>query len=314
MARQTGLGKGLNALIGEGTFEDFSSSGVTLKEEVKEEKKLPPEVSVDENGTLWMSPINLKPNPKQPRIVFDQEKLDELVSSVKKEGVLSPVIVEHSDDGNFYIIAGERRTRAALQAGLEKIPVQFRKYSDVKKLEIALIENIQRTDLNPLEEAQAYKHLMEMAGLSQEEVSDRVGKKRSTVANALRLLRLPQEIQEAVVSDSISSGHARAILSLDNQSDMNILFNKIIKDGLSVRQAEALAKEIKNGKVIKPPIKKDESNIDPNLSAIEQKVRDRLGTKVRIKGSLESGNITIDYFSSSDLDRIFNIIVPEASL
>ena len=317
MAKHQGLGKGLGALMQEADLsEEISENGVQLKENASPVNlNLPTGISSDENGTLWVDPALLKPNPRQPRTYFDDEKLAELTESVRNEGILSPVIIEDANDGTFFIIAGERRTRAAKAAGLKKIPVQLRKYSEQRKLEVALIENIQRTDLNALEEAQAYYDLMELGNLTQDQVADRVGKNRSTVANCLRLLKLPEDIQKALVTDSISSGHARAILSLENDSDKRILFGKIIGQGLSVRQSENIAKEMKSGisSVAKTDLK-PEPKKDPNLAALEQKLIERLGTKVQLKGGFSKGTISINYFSSEDLDRIFNLIVPDANL
>lgn len=296
--------------------EEISENGVQLKENASPVNlNLPTGISSDENGTLWVDPALLKPNPRQPRTYFDDEKLAELTESVRNEGILSPVIIEDANDGTFFIIAGERRTRAAKAAGLKKIPVQLRKYSEQRKLEVALIENIQRTDLNALEEAQAYYDLMELGNLTQDQVAERVGKNRSTVANCLRLLKLPEDIQKALVTDSISSGHARAILSLENDSDKRILFGKIIGQGLSVRQSENIAKEMKSGisSVAKTDLKPEQKK-DPNLAALEQKLIERLGTKVQLKGGFSKGTISINYFSSEDLDRIFNLIVPDANL
>lgn len=296
--------------------EEISENGVQIKENASPVNlNLPTGISSDENGTLWVDPALLKPNPRQPRTYFDDEKLAELTESVRNEGILSPVIIEDANDGTFFIIAGERRTRAAKAAGLKKIPVQLRKYSEQRKLEVALIENIQRTDLNALEEAQAYYDLMELGNLTQDQVAERVGKNRSTVANCLRLLKLPEDIQKALVTDSISSGHARAILSLENDSDKRILFGKIIGQGLSVRQSENIAKEMKSGisSVAKTDLK-PEPKKDPNLAALEQKLIERLGTKVQLKGGFSKGTISINYFSSEDLDRIFNLIVLDANL
>lgn len=317
MAKHQGLGKGLGALMQEADLsEEISENGVQIKENASPVNlNLPTGISSDENGTLWVDPALLKPNPRQPRTYFDDEKLAELTESVRNEGILSPVIIEDANDGTFFIIAGERRTRAAKAAGLKKIPVQLRKYSEQRKLEVALIENIQRTDLNALEEAQAYYDLMELGNLTQDQVAERVGKNRSTVANCLRLLKLPEDIQKALVTDSISSGHARAILSLENDSDKRILFGKIIGQGLSVRQSENIAKEMKSGisSVAKTDLK-PEPKKDPNLAALEQKLIERLGTKVQLKGGFSNGTISINYFSSEDLDRIFNLIVPDANL
>ncbi len=309
-----GLGKGLDALMAEVDDVDISSS-VNVKDEngvkVKTSVSLPEGIAADENGTLWVNPSLLKPNPFQPRAEFNEDDLLELTESVRKEGVLSPVIIEDAGDGTFYIIAGERRTRAARNAGLEKIPVQLRKYSDVRKLEVALIENIQRADLNPLEEAQAYYRLMELAKITQDEVASRLGKNRSTVANSIRLLKLPEDMRKSLVKNEITPGHARAILSLDSDTDMRILFGKILGQKLSVRQAESLAKEMKEGKPSEKEntklAKKDER--DPNYVALENKLIEVLGTKVQLKGDFDKGVISINYFSQDDLDRIYNLII-----
>lgn len=325
MAKQKGLGRGLGALM-QDAEDDYSSvnninaeqqtTGVQLKESVVQRNNYPSGIFCDENGTLWCDPKLLKPNPRQPRTYFDEEKLSELAESIRQEGVIQPVTIEDVGDGSFYIISGERRTRASIKAGLEKIPIQLKKYTDEKKLVVALIENIQRTDLNPVEEAQAYYKLMEIANLNQDQVAVRVGKNRSTVANCLRLLKLPEDIQKALVEDKISSGHARAILSLDNDTDMRILYGRIQGQGLNVRQAEAMAKEMKEGslKVSSGSSKPVVDNRDPNLIAIENKIIERLGTKVQIKGDLSKGSISINYYTEDDLDRVFKLIAPKANL
>lgn len=319
MARHQGLGKGLDALL-EGSniagfdFEspqnrpDGTAAAVT--------RQLPAGITADSEGTLWVNPALLKPNPHQPRQFFDEDKLAELTESVRREGVLSPIIIEDAENGSFYIIAGERRTRAAIAAGLEKVPVQLRKYSDTRKLEVALVENIQRTDLNPVEEAEAYMHLMQLEGITQEEVAEKVGKSRSAVANTLRLLKLPEEMRRPLASGELTSGHARALLSVTNPVSRQILFKRICSQGLSVRQAEKMAAELnsqqdgtsaaKSTKTAKPR--------DPNYADMEQKFIEALGTKVQMKGSWDKGQLIIDYFSQSDLDRIFNAIVGRSGL
>lgn len=321
MAKQFGLGRGLDALMG-GNQEDelqdaikqqaaANQSATVTQPELTPVKKFPDGISVDEDGTLWVNPALLKPNPHQPRIFFDEDKLAELTESVKQEGILSPIIIEDAGDGTFYIIAGERRTRAARAAGLEKVPVQLRKYSDARKLEVALIENIQRTDLNPVEEAQAYYQIMELENLTQDEVASRVGKKRSTVANSIRLLKLPDDMQHALAAGTISSGHARALLSVFNPADQRVLFGRITGQGMSVRQAEQQASEM-NG--ASRSVKKMDKNPasdkrDPDYVNIEQKFIDALGTKVQLKGDFTKGTVTIQYFTKDDLDRIYNRIV-----
>ncbi|MCR5724301.1 MAG: ParB/RepB/Spo0J family partition protein, partial [Treponema sp.] len=203
-------------------------------------------------------------------------------------------------------------------AGLTKVPVQLRHFSEQKKLEIALIENIQRADLNAIEEAQAYYKLMELGGLNQEQVADRVGKKRSTVANAVRLLKLPEDMQNAIVQGKISAGHARALLAVSDATDQRVLFGRIMGDGLSVRQAEAAvaefaenAKAKKNAKPASSTPAAPEAR-DPDFAALEGQFRDALGTKVVLKGDMERGTLVIDYYSRADLDRLYQLMIREA--
>ena len=270
-----GLGKGLGALLEE--------EGASVSE-----RNLPEGVEADDAGQLWVEIARLKPNPHQPRQEFDEESLSELADSIRENGVVQAVTAEDAGDGTFFIIAGERRTKAAEMAGLEKVPVQLKKYSDEKKLEIALIENIQRSDLNPIEEALAFRNLMQMAGITQDEVARRVGKKRSTVANAVRLLSLPSDIQSALASGQISAGHALAILSVDGDTDRHVLFGRIVGGKLTVRDAEAAAAEMKNGAPLTPEPKAKKSasmNIapqNPDVAALEAKFREALGTKVTL--------------------------------
>ena len=231
---------------------------------------------------------------------------------VKKEGIVETIVIQDSGDGSFEIIAGERRTRAARAAGLEKVPVQLKKYTNSQKLRVALIENIHRSDLNPVEEAQAYAEIMQTDGLTQDQVAESVGKKRSTVANSLRLLKLPNDMLNALAAGSISPGHARALLSVLNPADQKLLFDRITKQGLSVRQCEQQATDLNAGKRASKSIqapKVAEDTRDPNYIAIEQKFRDMLGTKVQMKGSFDKGSITIEYYNQADLDRIYNVIV-----
>ncbi|MBR5966429.1 MAG: ParB/RepB/Spo0J family partition protein [Treponema sp.] len=274
---------------------------------------LPDSIETDDNGTLWIDPDLLKPNPHQPRQIFDESQLKELSDSIAEHGIVQPIVIEDAGDGSFYIIAGERRTRAAKLAGLKKVPVQLRKFNDEKKLEVALIENIQRADLNPIEEAQAYYNLMKIGGLNQDEVAQKVGKGRPTVANALRLLKLPEDMQNSLIVGQITSGHARALLSVVNPADQRVLFGKIIGSNLSVRQAEAQAAAFNDGgRATKKDGKKDGARVrDPDIISIEQKFMETLGTKVSLNGSLEKGQLVIDYFSRADLDRLYQAIIKE---
>ena len=307
MAKKFGLGNGLDSLLGSSAKEDEPAKTENSFQSVK--TNLPAGIEQDEFGKLWINPELLRPNPYQPRQEFDPEQLKELSDSIKENGVIQPVTIEDAKDGTFYIIAGERRTRASRLAGLEKIPVQLSAFSDQKKLEVALIENILRTDLNPVEEARAYYRLMELGGLKQEEVAQKVGKNRATVANAIRLLKLPEDIQNSLVGGQITAGHARALLMVKDKMNMHILFGKIVGQGLSVHQTEVMASEINNPQ---PKIKKNDGakslTRDPDLIDVETQLIQKLGTKVQIKGSYEKGSIEISYFSKDDFNRLFDFI------
>lgn len=323
--RKTGLGRGMAALMGEAeqqaqieyeppVDEIESAPKAFAKRGGAKNADLPDSIETDDNGTLWIDPDLLKPNPHQPRQTFNEEQLKELSDSIAEHGIVQPIVIEDAGDGSFYIIAGERRTRAAKLAGLKKVPVQLRKFNDEKKLEVALIENIQRADLNPIEEAQAYYNLMKIGGLNQDEVAKKVGKGRPTVANALRLLKLPEDMQNSLIVGQISSGHARALLSVVNPADQRVLFGKIIASNLSVRQAEAQAASLNDGgRAAKSSAKKgDGARVrDPDVINIEQKFMETLGTKVSLNGNLDKGQLVIDYFSRADLDRLYQAIIKE---
>ena len=318
--RKLGLGRGMDALMGEAEHQAQNESEPSVdqiqsapKASLKRSAKsanIPDAIETDENGTLWVDPNLLKPNPHQPRQVFDEAELKELSDSIVEHGIVQPIIIEDAGDGTFYIIAGERRTRAAKIVGLKKVPVQLRKFSDEKKLEVALIENVQRSNLNPIED---YYEIMKVGGLNQDEVAQKVGKGRPTVANALRLLKLPEDMQNSLIVGQITSGHARALLSVENPADQRVLFGKIIASNLSVRQAEAQAATLNDGgRASKSSAKKDGARVrDPDIISIEQKFMETLGTKVSLNGGLEKGQLVIDYFSRADLDRLYSQIVKE---
>jgi ParB family chromosome partitioning protein len=297
------LGKGLGALLPDD--EPASEERGNAAEAHKDTGKVrPPE-------TLPLEKILA--NPGQPRRRFDQDGLEELAASIKEHGIIQPIIVDESGDGNYVIVAGERRSRAAKIAGLREVPVVIRNYTDVKRLEVALVENVQRADLNPIEEAAAYKRLMETSGLSQDEAAARVGKNRSTVANALRLLKLPPEMRESLEDGSLSAGHARAILSLAKAADQEKLYKEITAGGLSVREAEkraaVLAGKAAGGKEGgNAGSGKSAEKREPELKAMEDRLIETLGTKVSIAGNLKKGRIEIEYYSMDDLDRIYGIL------
>ncbi len=305
MAKQFGLGRGLDALL---ENKDFASP---TNEDVPAGGLGAARAAAVPGADFLVDIDKLSPNPHQPRTEFDPEKLQELADSIKEHGVIQPPVVEEAGNGNYWIITGERRTRAAKLAGLTQIPVRVQKYTDVKKLEVALIENIQRQDLNAIEEALAYKELMDLAQITQDDVAKRMGKSRSAVANSLRLLKLPEDMQKKIVSQELTAGHARALLSVTNPSDQRVLFARIMGQNLSVREAEQQAIEMNGGSRAKPETKPAPSapEKDPNLKTLEEKLIEVLGTKVAIKGSLTKGTIQIEYFNGDDLDRVYNLIV-----
>ena len=294
MSNKPALGKGLNALFNAESEAAETPGG---------------KINKSGDGVLLLSVNKIQTTKGQPRKTFDQDSLDELAESIKSKGVLQPILVEMEGSG-YKIIAGERRFRASLQAGLKEIPAIIKSFTPAEKLEVALIENIQREDLNPLEEALAYKDIMDAARLSQEEVARKVGKKRSTVANSLRLLHLDKEMQKALVSGDLTPGHARAILSLENPADRKVLFNRIVSSGMSVREAEKTAAELSKGKRSKAAKKQSVKNsLTPELRQIEQHFIDVFGTKVKIKGDNNKGQIEISYLSMEDLERIMDILI-----
>lgn len=288
------LGKGIDAL--------FSAVAEEPPEEIKEKER---EIDV-ENGVLSLPIESISPNPDQPRKNFNENSLQELSESIRERGILQPVLVQKEGQG-YILIAGERRFRAAQLAGLKEIPALLVTFTEEERFEIALIENIQREDLLPIDEAMAYSELLYKTGLNQEELAKKLGKNRSTVANSIRLLKLPKKVQEGLQKGEISSGHARAILSLNTEPERLTLFQEIIEKGLSVRQAEeAVAKKGFKKKDEKGEVKK--TKVPVELKEMEQKMIEIFGTKVSINGNLEKGKVEISYFSMDDLDRLYEIM------
>ena len=252
----------------------------------------------------------IDPSALQPRSVFDDRKLDELARSIRVNGVVQPVLLRRKGN-RFELIAGERRWRAAAIAGLIKIPAVVRNVSDDKLLEIALIENIQREDLNPIEEARAYKKLIETLGLTQETVGERVGRDRSYVTNYLRLLKLPEDLQELLQVGRISTGHARALLGVDQPDTQRRIARRIIEQGLSVRAVEQLVRLVglKTGQPLTKTPAKAQEHADPNIRAAESKLRRHFGTKVRIvQTNSSSGKIELEFYNQTDLNRLFGLL------
>jgi ParB family chromosome partitioning protein len=245
------------------------------------------------------------PGDQQPRRVFRDAALRELAASIKEKGVLQPVIVTRTGDGTFRLIAGERRWRASGLAGLKKIPAIIKDVASADSLEIALIENIQREDLNPVETADAFHRLMQDFKLTQEELSAKVGKDRATVANYLRLLKLPEEIRSFVNDGSLSMGHAKAILSIDGKPNQLEAARRIIHKGLSVRETESLAKKLASGEGKKKAVHQKK---DAQIASLEEKLARHLGTKVRLFHKGKKGRIEIEYYSLDELDRLIDIL------
>lgn len=244
-------------------------------------------------------------NPAQPRKKFEDEKIKELAASIIEKGILQPIIVREKE-GKYEIVAGERRFRAANEAKLKKVPVIVKNVGDEESIELAIIENVQRENLNPLEEGEAYKLLIEKYDYTQEELAKKLGKNRSTITNKMRALKLPEEVKKYILEGRISSGHAVAIMSIDSESEQIKFADKIANESLSVRSAETLAKEIKNSTISKIS-RNDKKSVE--ILEIENKMRDFLGTRVKIKESKsKSGKIEIEFYSEGDLERILETI------
>jgi ParB family chromosome partitioning protein len=282
-AKRTALGKGLAALI--------------------------PDLGENERkGLLYCGIEEIVPNRSQPRKRFDEWKLEELAESIREKGILEPLVVRRVDSG-YEIIVGERRWRAAQKAGLKEIPVVVREAQDREVLEISLIENLQRENLNPVEEAEGFRRLAEEFGLHQEELANRIGKNRTTIANALRLLKLPQEVIEHLLQSRITAGHARAILSIEVKERQKELCQLIVQKGLSVRQAEGLAKRwSKKPKKVATP-EKGKRELASQLNTLQDTLRRHLATKVNIAAKGKKGKVEIEYYSFEDLGRIVETIL-----
>lgn len=285
--RRPGLGKGLDALIPGG---DAAASG----------------------GVQYVPIHAIRPNPRQPRAHLDEAKLEELAQSIREHGVLQPLIVTQGESpGQYLLIAGERRWRAAQRAGLQRVPVIVREASDQQRLELALIENLQRDDLDPLETAEAYRQLHEEFGLSHEAIAQRVGKSRVAVSNALRLLKLPAEVKQALQNGLISEGHARALLGLPSAEAQVAALQEVLQRGLTVRQTEGLVRRQTGQEEAPRRRPKKAAAQSAELRDLEERLQSRLGTKVRVQGSAARGTIVIHYYSAEELEAILAHLLPE---
>lgn len=282
MAMKKGLGKGLDALLGE--YGEAVHSGVK-------------EIDVYAIDT----------NAAQPRKDFDEEKLKELASSIERHGILQPIVVRENG-ARYSIVMGERRFRAARMCGLQKVPVIVRSLEDAQAMEAALVENLQREDLNPVEEAAGIRHLMEQQDLTQEEAAERLGKSRPAVANALRLLSLPPAVQAMLRTGALQAGHARALVAMKDGEKQAALAARIVEEGLSVREVEALVREAAEAKEAKAK-KKAAPSRSAELGAAEKALRERLGTKVEISGSEKRGKIVISYYNAAELESLYGLLL-----
>lgn len=319
-AKRTGLGRGIGALIP--TSESTAARPVdvffpgasiaTIDREDAAAAEQAEQASATDAGAdlvaipgtrlIEIDPHEIVPNPRQPRVHFDHDDLAELVHSVREFGVLQPVVVRTNDDGRYELIMGERRTRAAREAGLTAIPAIVRDTADEHLLRDALLENLHRSELNPLEEASAYQQLLEDFGITQEELATRIGRSRPQISNTIRLLRLPVPVQQRVAAGVLTAGHARAILSVEGEDAMRRLSDKIVNEDLSVRAAEAAAKQLTASSP--RPVAPKAGGRRAHLDEVAERLGDRLNTKVKITLTAKKGQIMVDFATIQDLNRI----------
>ena len=301
MATKKVLGRGLGAF-----FPEYQEEGKeTEKKEGVEKSFVKPEDRV--NIVLFVPVDHIRKNPHQPRKEFDEEKLDELGASIKKHGLIQPITVRYIGEKRFELISGERRLRAAKLAGLKEIPAFIREADDEQSMAFALIENIQREELNPLEVALGYKRLLEEFDYTQAEVAERVGKNRTTVTNMLRLLNLPDFIQSALKSNQISMGHARALITIEDEDIQQKILKKVIDKGLSVRQIEEAVRDVMNSSKSKKKSSSKKEPANPFYNEISSRLRRTFSTKVNVQPKKNGGEIRIEYYSDDDLERILGI-------
>ena len=296
---KTGLGRGLGALL-----------GGQKPPETAEAPANPPAVAetVPANAVREVSIDSVQPCPSQPRKDFERQPLEELAASIEVNGILQPLVARTTEEGQLELIAGERRWRAAQIAGLETVPVIVREASDSQVLELALVENLQREDLNPVEEAQGYALLMEAFDLTQEATAQRVGKSRAAVANAVRLLNLSEPLQTHLRQGRLSVGHAKVILGLEGAQQQTLVANRVIKESLSVRQTEELTDKLQGGSTGKTSTQRSPQTRGVHVTSLENRLKEKLGTKVSLTYREGKGALTIKYFSDDDLERILKIL------
>ena len=309
--KRNGLGKGLDSLIPDKNVKPEAEAKVSVEKPLKN-KNPKTEKTDSENthenptGELMLNINEVEPNRGQPRKEFDEDALLELADSVRQYGILQPLIVQ-KNKGYYEIIAGERRWRAAKLAGLKEVPVIIKEYTSQQVVEISLIENIQRENLNPIEEAMAFKRLLEEFSLKQDEVAERVSKSRTAVTNSMRLLKLDDRVQQMIIDDMISTGHARALLAIDNKEQQYSIATKIFDEKLSVRETEKLVKSLKNPK---KKVEKEKTEHVFVYDDLIDKMKNVMGTKVNINAKANGkGKIEIEYYSEEELERIYDLIM-----
>ena len=302
--RKGGLGKGLDSLISPSSSAKSSANSGKKEPEVKVVEKIVEKV-VEKPAEVRLKIGELEPNREQPRKNFDEDGLIELADSIRQFGILQPILVKKKQD-YYEIIAGERRWRAAKLAGLKEVPVIIKEFSDQEAVEISLIENIQRESLNPIEEAIAFKRLMDEFHLHQDEIAERVSKSRTAVTNSMHLLKLDDRVQQMVIDEMITTGHARALLAIEDKEQQYFFATKVFDEKLSVRETERLVKEVLNPKVRKK--KETDSAQDAIYQSLEEKIKGIVGTKVSIRrGSKQKGKIEIEYYSQDELERLVEL-------
>lgn len=291
--KKGGLGKGLGALIAE-----------AAPVEISKPQEVNTDITTDESAdkVRYIKTFDIMPNVNQPRKTFDEDKIQELANSIIQHGVIQPIVLRKKDKG-YEIVAGERRWRAAIKAGLSEVPCLIREFSDEQNMLIAIIENMQREDLNPIEEAEGLNQMIVTFGMTQEEVSKSLGKSRPYITNALRLLKLPKYVQELVSTGKMSAAHGRTIVTIDDESTRKALCDRIVKEGLSVRETERLAAEVS-----KPKKRQAKKQKNPDVKRVESELKDILGTKISIEQKGSKGKIEIEFYSRDELERIIDML------
>ncbi len=292
--KKGGLGRGLDALFADVPVKEPENKELVITGETKRD---------DGDSVKYIKIHDIMPNVNQPRKTFNEDKIEELAASIKEHGIIQPIVVRKHKKG-YEIVAGERRWRAAMKAELSQVPCLIRELDDEQNMLIAIIENMQREDLNPIEEAEGLRQMTDTFGMTQEQVSKSVGKSRPYITNCMRLLKLPEYIKESIAEGQLSAGHGRTLITIANEDDRKALWEKILKEGLSVRETEKLASEETKPQKRRPAKKKK----DPNVARVEEELKSVLGTKVNINKTGNKGSIEIEYYSKDELERLIEML------